>query len=443
MNGNNQLLILVSGMSPRVHYIFDFIFLNQLGIAWEVTLSEADFKNYEGAKINYTSYRIGDHLFIKEYGLLTQKGVIDQQINLTEKNGLKIFFQEDCDTEFDIFSASFYLLSRYEEYLPHKADDFGRFKATQSLAYKNNFLKKPLVDIWICELKYLLKFRFPFLTLKENRFNAIMTYDIDIAYKYKGRGIFRTLGGILKYGLQKDSSLKQRIATIQNKMKDPWDVYENLKVLSEKYQLPSIYFFLIGNKSRYDHNLSYNNKEMKSIVKQIQLFSEVGIHPSFKTSLQGGLTAKEIKRMEYLTNSKVTKSRQHYLKFSLPNTYTELFNLGIQEDYSMAYAESTGFRAGTSFPFYFYDLKNEKTVLINIFPAVCMEVTYRDFFKISAEDFLQECKCLADEVRKVNGTFISIWHNNTLGEDDKGQSWAVAHEKLMKYLYDLKNTEQP
>ena len=440
MNGENKLLILVSNVSPRVEYIFDFIFKTQMGLAWDVTTSASDFENYNGPKINYTSNRIGEHLFIKEYGLLTETGINSHEINVTENGDTKIFFQQECDTGFDIFSAAFYLLSRYEEYLPYTTDDYGRFKETSSLAYKNNFLRIPIIDTWVKNLKDILKERFPQLNFKTKRFNAIMTYDIDVAYKYKGRGFFRIAGSLVKHGLKDPGSLKDRMATLRGKIKDPWDVYDNLKDLLKKYELPSIFFFLVGNRSKHDHNLFYKNAEMQNLVKKIQSFSEVGIHPSYNTSLNNDLIDSEKNRLEYLTKVSVTKSRQHYLKFSLPNTFSELSHLGIKEDYSMAYAESSGFRAGTSFPYFFYDLNNEKVVSLKMFPSVCMEVTFKDFLNASPEDFLKECKYLADEVNKVNGTFISIWHNNTLGNDNSQSGWLDAHEALMKYLYDIKNT---
>ena len=440
MNGDNQLLILVSNVSPRVEYIFDFIFKNQLGLAWQLTLSETDYKNYKGPKINYTSKRITDYLFIKEYGLLKETEISNHQINVTENGGTKFFFQQECDTGFDIFAAAFYLLSRYEEYLPHTTDDHGRFQETSSLAYKNNFLRIPIIDTWIKNLKSILKERFPHLNFKTNKFNAIMTYDIDVAYKYKGREFFRMAGSLVKNGLKKPGSIKDRMAVIHGKTKDPWDVYDNIKELIKKYELPSIFFFLVGNRSKYDHNLFYKNAEMQNLVNKIQSFSEAGIHPSYNTSLRKDLIEEEKARLQFLTKKPITKSRQHYLKFSLPNTFLELSRLGIKEDYSMAYAASSGFRAGTGFPHFFYDLKNEKIVPIKIFPAACMEVTYKDFLNASPEDFLKECKYLADEVNKVGGTFISIWHNNTLGNDNLPNGWADAHEGLMKYLYDIKNT---
>ena len=86
--------------------------------------------------------QLDDEYFIKAYGLLTEKGISNQEIIFDYWNKLPIFFNvKDSVLPFDIFSASFYLVSRYEEYLPHIKDKYDRFDAKESIAYKNNFLQ--------------------------------------------------------------------------------------------------------------------------------------------------------------------------------------------------------------------------------------------------------------------------------------------------------------
>ena len=76
---------------------------------------------------------------------------------------------------FDPFAATFYMLSRYEEYLPYKKDRFSRFPASESLAFKNNFLKKPVVDKWILLIKEVLMKAYPNLNFKPHNFTYLNT----------------------------------------------------------------------------------------------------------------------------------------------------------------------------------------------------------------------------------------------------------------------------
>ena len=138
--------------------------------------------------------------------------------------------------------------------------------------------------------------------------------------------------------------------------------------------------------------------------------------------------------MKKLSNKKITKSRQHYLRFTLPDTYNHLAAAGIKDDYSMCFADLPGFRAGTCTPFYFYDLKNEKQTTLKIFPATFMDGTFLYYLKSQPAESLQIIDDLINEVKKVEGTFISIWHNNTVSDDDEFKEWKRVHDEMVKRI---------
>lgn len=427
-----MLLIYLPQNSPRTQYVFDLIFSEEFGLEYRTTNSREEFANFTGEKINYSEERIGERFFIKSSGELWERGINQKQISVEERNSMKVIFSnESDDLGFDIFSAVFFMLSRYEEYLSAERDKFGRFQAKQSLAYKNDFLQKPVVNIWIENLKSALKSHFPDLQFKTSSFNALITYDVDVAYKFKGRSFGRNLGSALKdiagFNIK---NFKERIQTLFGGTKDPWDVYEEVQQLLFKNQLPSVFFFLLADKSEHDRNLDYKNEAMKQLIQQISSFTKTGIHPSFHTSALPGKIKEEKERLESISGKMVTKSRQHYLKFQLPETYDFLFSNGITEDYSMGFADEPGFRAGTCKPFYFYDLKNEKTTSLKIFPVTCMDATFIYYLEKSAEKSLMQILNLLKEVKKVNGIFIPIFHNEVIAE----KSWNLVHQRTIQQI---------
>ena len=119
--------------------------------------------------------------------MLFEQGVNDLEINISKWDETPCFFKtgQNSSIPFDIFAASFYLISRYEEYLPHVRDTHERFTAEQSLAFRYYFLEKPVVDIWSLKLRKVLKERFPEYHFSEREFTYISTIDIDNAYAYK------------------------------------------------------------------------------------------------------------------------------------------------------------------------------------------------------------------------------------------------------------------
>ncbi len=173
---------------------------------------------------------------------------------------------------------------------------------------------------------------------------------------------------------------------------------------------------------------------MKDLVTKVSEFSEIGIHPSFKTPAIPKKISVEKRRLEKISGKKINKSRQHYLKFTLPDTYNHLIAAGIKEDYSMGFADMPGFRAGTCKPFYFYDLKNEKSTDLKIFPITVMEGSFINYLKIPPHDALDYIFKMIEEVKNVNGTFISIWHNHTLSETSMYKGWRYVHDKMIERI---------
>ena len=425
-----MLLIYLPEISSRCAYAFDLIFKQEFGIDYRTTTAVTEFEDYTEEKINYSHSKISNGFFIKAAPLLFENEIKKQKIKVEQKHQTKVLFPNaDDDLGFDIFAAVFYLISRYEEYLPFTPDEFGRFKAEDSIAFKNDFLQVPIVNIWTNIFKIILQKKFPSLQIKPASFNAIVTYDIDVAYKFSGRNFIRTAGSFLKdLPTFKIKNIQERIQVLLKRKKDPWDVYNDLKKIILKNKLPGIFFFLLADKTRHDRNLNYQNLAMKSLVNKIQMFSEIGIHPSFYSSTFAEKILIEKERLENLSGTKISKSRQHYLKFILPDTYNSLLAAGITEDYSMGFPEMPGFRAGTCKPFYFYDLKNEKATGLKIFPVTCMDAAFIYYLEKSPEKSLMEILNLLKEVKNVSGTFIPIFHNDIIGGNPK---WKSVHDQMV------------
>ena len=157
-----MILIYTSEATKRLEYILRFIFADILNLEFQITTDKINFKKSNLPKINYSNEELEDSFWIEPKELLFETNILHKKIDVSTWNNHKIFFQtsEKSDIPFDVFAASFYLISRYEEYLPFSADQHGRFEANQSLAFNNGFLQDPIVDQWIYELAQMLKNKF-------------------------------------------------------------------------------------------------------------------------------------------------------------------------------------------------------------------------------------------------------------------------------------------
>jgi hypothetical protein len=401
------MLIYAEQITPRLRYIAEVFF-------GECSFSADPVEFYEAnvPKINYSQKKFSeDEFHFHPHGLLGEESIKKYSPAISRWEGMKVFFSSKGDIPFDIFSASFFLLSRYEEYLPHKKDAYGRFAHKESLAYKEDFLGIPLVNLWMQSFDRLLKEKFPAYEPAISRFRFIPTYDIDIAFA-EGEGLF---GKLIKL-------IRRRKTRINGR--DVFDVYDWLDELHLSHRLSPVFFFLLAkHRSKYDKNLSPKSKRLQQLVKKISAGYETGIHPSWQSYHDENALGDEIKCLEKISRKEVSASRQHYIQLTLPHTYRELISAGITDDYSVGYGSINGFRASYAAPFYWYDLMKEEKTSLLLHPFCYMEAN--SFFeqKLSAGEAADELQHYYDVVRSVNGELITIFHNHFLTEEAQWKPW--------------------
>ncbi len=422
------MLVYTAHITPRIAYMLQY-FNEKLLIDAQLTNDVELYRSSTEAKINYSPDRIdAAELFIHPAGLLHQNSIKKQKFECFEWNGLKAFFKTDDDFGFDLFSAVFYLITRYEEYLEHEPDEYGRYAHWNSLAWKEEFLNKPLIDTWLIEFGKQLQLQFPSFTIHHSPFTFLPTYDIDIAWSYKNKGFWRNVAASINH----PSTIPQRLNVLFGNKKDPYDSYDWLYQLHQQYALKPIFFFLVAAEtSEYDKNISPKKKAMLQLTREISKQGTIALHPSTQSNTNKQLLLKEKNTLQLISNKPVTASRHHYIQFYMPHSYRELIAAGLTDDYSMGYGTVNGFRASTSHSFLWYDLEKEQTTSLRIHPFAYMEAN--SFYELhqSATEALEEAKRLVEEVKKVNGTFISIFHNHMLGTDKLFKGWREMYEELV------------
>lgn len=430
-----MLLIFTHKITPRLTFTFNQIFKRILKIPVTYTTKLDEYVAFNGAKISYTKAPLGNEFFIRSHDLLFEQGFSDMDINVDLWDDVPCFFKSGNKSAlpFDIFAASFYLMSRYEEYLPHVKDSFERFPATESLGFKHHFLEDPVVDIWAYKLKDILKEKFENLEFGGRKFEAISTIDVDSAYSFNHKNIIRTIGGfITDMFLFRFKNLWLRSLVVFNFRKDPFDQFNKILNLQKTFDVSTIFFFLVGDYTTYDKNISHNNIKFRSLMKSVSDYAQIGLHPSFFTMKNEDTLKKEKKRLEEILNTPIQKSRHHYLRIDLPETYQKLIDLEIFEDYTMGYAQHCGFRAGTCTPFYFYDLDFEIQTPLKVFPFAFMDGTLKDYLFLTNRKVEIKIANLIEKVKAVDGTFISLFHNESLSETGRWLGWSKIYQNMLR-----------
>lgn len=403
-----------------------------MNVTYELHTQQQNFEVAKGYKINYSTLEILTDLHIIPHEILFENDIKPIKIEVSHWKNLPVFFTTNTQIiPFDIFAASFYLLARYEEYLPYTPDIYQRFPHEKSLAFQHHFLHLPIIDMWCVELKEIIATKNKEVIFSENKFTFLPTYDIDIAYSYLGKGLKRNLLSFSKELLTfKWYNAYRRLQVCTHQSNDPYDSYSFLDSLHEKYDLKPIYFFLIGDYGTFDKNLPFESEKQQKIIKSISEKYKVGIHPSYASNDD------ENKLMSEFNKLKTTNSRQHYIRFVLPATYNKLIELGITHEYSMGYGSINGFRAGTSFAFPWFNLQQNKVTTLMLHPFCFMECNSFYEQKYTIAQTLEEWQHYFHIIKKVKGEMISIWHNFSLGSEPMWNGWNTLYEKCLLMIHE-------
>ncbi len=441
-----MILLYSEEITPRIKYISRLLFSQILQTEISFTTDSANFRNSQLPKINYSFEKFDDEIYIQPHRLIHGKTLEMPTIEAVWYENEKYFFESSDDSvlPFDPLAASFFLVTRFEEYNSKTVDNYNRYKAENSILAKFDLLKKPVVNIWANLLAKKIAEKYNGLHFAKQSFKFISTIDIDNAWAYKHKDFFRTSGALLKSVIKGNfTEFKSRIKVLTNNEPDPYDSYKYLTREFKGNEDKVLFFFLLGDYGPFDKNVSYKNKHLIELIQNTKKRYDIGIHPSFASSKNGGTekVKTEKERLEKICSGKITKSRQHFLRLKFPNTYLQLINAGIAEDYSMGYASQPGFRAGICAPYYFYDLKNEVETNLLIVPFQVMDGTFLNYLKLSPEEAIQQIEEIMIEVKKVGGTFVSIWHNETVTDTGLWKNYRQVFEKINRLGFKWANEE--
>jgi hypothetical protein len=429
------MLVYTHKITPRLTYVFKHVFVRILNSEVSFTTKIEEFVAHNGLKMTYSKTPLGNEFFIRSHDLLFEQGINDVEISIVKWEDTFGFFNagKKSSLKYDIFASSFYLISRYEEYLPHVQDEFERFPAHESLAYQNNFLESPIVDVWAYKLLTALQEKFPAQEFIKRECSYISTFSVNQALLFKHKGVVRTVGGFISdFFTLKLGKVWDRLMVLLNFSKDPFDTYDKIAALKKKYDMNVSLFFLIANYTTYDNNISITKNKFRLLIKSMSDYVGVGLNTSFFTMNDEELLKKEVKKMESIINTPVVKSRQHMLRIKLPETYQNLIDLEIMEDYSMGYPNQLGFRAGTCTPFYFYDLDFEIQTPLKIIPFSVTDRVLNSGLSLSPKQALEKVKTIFNSVKSVNGTFVTQFHNEMLSNYGEWEGWKHFYEEVVE-----------
>lgn len=369
------------------------------------------------------------------------------QLPLKEIEGVPLLFgtpKEECFEETwviyaDIIASSYFLLSRYEEIQKRDIrDKHGRFPGKESLPYKAGFIHRPIVEEYGKLLRHWLRKACVRIPEPQPELQKIwLTHDVDAPFFCRSlRNICReTLKGI---GFRKALKLYQGPLEKDPYYTFPWMLEQDSLVKNRFGDRCHILFFLKAG-GRHANDKPLYQVRSHDIQKLLHLFKKnkalLGLHSSYEAGIYPDLIPEEKMRLEHdwkLEN--IHLNRHHYLASREPEDLTKLIKAGITDDFTMGYADVSGFRLGTCRPVKWINPMTRQLTSLTLHPLSVMDCTLSEsqYMGLSPDEAYQYCAGLVREIRQHRGEIVWLWHNTSFAGTESDY-----HKKLYVRLLNL------
>lgn len=330
----------------------------------------------------------------------------------------------------DVFGSAFFMLSRYEEVANIERDEYDRFPAYASLAHKDGFLDRPIVDEYVEVLWAAMSQLWPNLRRKRRQFRIQLSHDVDHTSRYAFCGLTslmrRVAGDVFlrkTYGALLNGPWARLATRDALKTGDPYNTFDWIMDRSEESGLKSAFYFMTGvTDFRKDGNYDIDHPSTRELIRRIDARGhEIGLHPSFETYLDPEQLCHEADKLRAVLHEEgvvhdTLGGRMHYLRWKTPETSRALELAGMEYDSTLGFADHAGFRCGTCHEYSAFDVHRRVVLELRLRPLIAMErsVISEKYMGLEREPAMALLDRLRQHTKMFDGKFTILWHNSEL-----------------------------
>jgi len=434
-------------------YAIKVVLQDFLGILVEIEVNEK-FKDYSIILENGKSIIFEDHFSSKydePHGYLKESVIPDTcsfvKNEFTVEKDIPLIFgsakldvtESKISCGIDIFASVFFCLTRWEERVIKIRDKHNRFPVTYSLAYRNKFLHRPVVNEYVEMLWNMLVFLGFSGKRREKTFSIVPTHDIDrITYHTSFYiTIKNTIKDIIRLKFKKAFLYFLSYFLILFKIKnDPFDAFDWMMDLSEKSGFTSVFFIMAGGTSKYDRRYSLREKKVQLLIDKIKKRGhKLALHYSYSTYKNPEQLLIECSEYKEVLSESAKLGRNHYLKFSVPETWQNLEESGIENDSTCGYHDKEGFRCGTGDIYSVFNILSRSRLKLKEMPMIFMDRIYPWKHKDSSIEKLEESITqLITTSKKYKMPMTTLFHNGVYYND------SIDFKRINEYIFEKAKT---
>ncbi len=295
-------------------------------------------------------------------------------------------------------------------------------------------------------------------------FAVCLTHDVDHVSAYSSRhSVRRSL--LRAYTRATSKSTKNRYISelgISSSMKsivggilsgtknlfqysnDPYHSFERWLDIESEVDAKSTFFILpektnrshiSDSEYRYTDTIEFDG-ESCTVAEMVSSIDgrgwEIGLHPSWFSYDDASELSRQKEQLESIINGEIKSVRQHYLHYNPRKTPQAQDTAGFKYDSTLGFNRNIGFRRGTSYPWYAYNISQNQPLDLLEIPMIVQDTALfrQKGLNLDVDTAFNYITMLADEIKATGGVLTLSWHPHNI---DK-QEWVELYKKTLKYL---------
>jgi hypothetical protein len=334
----------------------------------------------------------------------------------------------------DVFGSAFFMLARHEEITNAERDEHGRFPADVSLAWRMDFLDRPIVDEYVEILWAAMKRLWPGLERKRRTARTLVSCDVDLPFDPACASLPR-LGKRLLGRAWREKSLVTLPTTLGNyyavkrgnQARDPyWQALSWMMDVNEKAGNQLTFNFIPEPTDRkMDNAPGLHEPRMRTLLRTVHARGHlIGFHPGYNTFRHPAAFARSVATLRRAMDEEHIRQdglggRQHYLRWDVGTTARLWAANDLSYDSTLSYPTVAGFRTGTCHEYTMFDPVERRPLAIKQRPLVVMENAVIDDVNMGlghGADALATMQRYKRICGRFDGDFTLLWHNSSFGE---------------------------
>lgn len=329
---------------------------------------------------------------------------------------------------FDLAANAFYFLSSWEERCgPDAKASSRRLHATSVFARLD--VPQDIVDRYLAHLLRALQALcarcavppWPAATWPEgSEFALVLSHDVDFLPVRPLDNTVQGLKTVLRHLVrQRDPADAWRAArgwlaaTLAGR--DPYGCVPEIIAKERALGLRSSFQVAVGH--RHPHDVNYHIEDDR-VRDYLRVITDAGfdlcLHGSYRSTEDPHWYVEEAALLERRLG-RPHGSRQHFLSFDYDKLFAAQEAAGIRYDMSMGFPDRPGPRAGFSFPYFPYNLREDRPFRVLQISLFLMDVTLRSYMGLRPRAAQEVIEASLSDLRTKRGCASAVWHPIVFG----------------------------